>query len=176
MKYLVCGSYFSLYKVFPFFGLAPGLTADVLALLFVIICRIGLMSCVKGIYKVVGLWWHGVVHLNNTNPQCFLGNNCFSPPSVPGIHIRGAVLWCVDQQLGSDLRWLPHALRLLCSSPGSFCCTHDPLEGYQNLLLWVTVAAPNRIWKKKRKQYKCYKCVDYFMHWCCKVTKEKPVE
>lgn len=54
-----------------------------------------------------------------------------------GVHLRGAVLRRLDQQLGTDLWWLPHAVRLLGSSPGLVCCSHDPLESNQDLLLWV---------------------------------------
>lgn len=54
-----------------------------------------------------------------------------------GLHICGALLWCVDQQSGADLWWLSHAVWLLCFGSGVVCRPHDQMESNKDIFLWV---------------------------------------
>jgi len=54
-----------------------------------------------------------------------------------GLHICGTLLWCMDQQSGADLWWLPHAVWLLGFGPGVVCCAHEQMESNKDIFLWV---------------------------------------
>lgn len=92
-----------------------------------------------------------------------------------GIYIRRTLLRRLDQQPGSDFGRLPHVVWLLGFSSGLVCRPYDPLESYQDILLWVKLGNicygfGSIIWQIKNKQTDFLKCTFPKKVWPCRNT------